>query len=363
LVRQRGILRGMAEIVAVDPPGRPFTERLFASIGWPPFALAGLGVLLAVGGFLLFEGVSGRFALAMRPDAPPHLAQDVRIAIPLLLALVYLPCAYVYGARTARDTWRDLLPALDVSEAEREGMLADAGHYDRSTLRRAGIVGVSVAVLVQLVIDLSPADSFYLPGMHFEALLHRFCGLGLGWWVARTFVSLRVESERLSRAGRERLRVDLLDVGVARPLARHGLRSALLAAIPLSLIGLVALDVEAAPGLGAVLLVGLPLNAVLAVSLLLQPLRGARDAILQAKGLELEWCNDEIRRRREALRQGQSEAPGLADLIAYKEHIASQREWPIDTSTAARFGLALALPLGSWLGGALVERLVDGLLR
>jgi hypothetical protein len=37
-------------------------------------------------------------------------------------------------------------------------------------------------------------------------------------------------------------------------------------------------------------------------------------------------------------------------------------EWPFDVSTLARFAAFLLLPLGSWLGGALVEYGVSRLL-
>lgn len=35
------------------------------------------------------------------------------------------------------------------------------------------------------------------------------------------------------------------------------------------------------------------------------------------------------------------------------------REWPFDTSTVLRFARYLLIPLGSWFGGAMVERVVD----
>jgi hypothetical protein len=37
-------------------------------------------------------------------------------------------------------------------------------------------------------------------------------------------------------------------------------------------------------------------------------------------------------------------------------------EWLLDTPMRARFFLYVAIPLGSWLGGALVERLLDTFL-
>jgi hypothetical protein len=38
------------------------------------------------------------------------------------------------------------------------------------------------------------------------------------------------------------------------------------------------------------------------------------------------------------------------------------REWPFDAPTLTRFFLYVAIPLGSWVGGALVERLLGAAL-
>ena len=37
-------------------------------------------------------------------------------------------------------------------------------------------------------------------------------------------------------------------------------------------------------------------------------------------------------------------------------------EWPIDYQARLRFGLYLVIPLGSWLGGAFVERTLSAVL-
>ena len=52
----------------------------------------------------------------------------------------------------------------------------------------------------------------------------------------------------------------------------------------------------------------------------------------------------------------------LPGLIAYMNQIESVREWPFDAPTLTRFFLYVAIPLGSWLGGALVERLLGAAL-
>ena len=49
----------------------------------------------------------------------------------------------------------------------------------------------------------------------------------------------------------------------------------------------------------------------------------------------------------------------LTALLALEARIENVREWPLDLSTVVRFAFYLALPLGSWLGGALVERGLD----
>jgi hypothetical protein len=53
---------------------------------------------------------------------------------------------------------------------------------------------------------------------------------------------------------------------------------------------------------------------------------------------------------------------GLSDLLAYRSLLESVREWPFDAPTMLRFALYLAIPLGSWLGGAFVERLLGAAL-
>ena len=56
-------------------------------------------------------------------------------------------------------------------------------------------------------------------------------------------------------------------------------------------------------------------------------------------------------------------SPALANTAAYYQLIESAREWPIDAANLLRFFGYLLLGLGSWLGGAVVERLLDTALR
>jgi hypothetical protein len=81
------------------------------------------------------------------------------------------------------------------------------------------------------------------------------------------------------------------------------------------------------------------------------------EAIVREKRAELERSAAQLRARAAG---GPREAPGsLADALAWRAHVASVPDWPLDVPTLRRFVLYLAIPLGSWLGGALVDLLVE----
>jgi hypothetical protein len=112
------------------------------------------------------------------------------------------------------------------------------------------------------------------------------------------------------------------------------------------------------------------LNCMLALppaaAAFLLPVRGLRRQIRARKAEELARLREDIRRNRElAAEPGTESAEAgarLPGLLAYEKRIESVREWPFDAPTLTRFFLYVAIPLGSWVGGALVERLLGAAL-
>ena len=108
------------------------------------------------------------------------------------------------------------------------------------------------------------------------------------------------------------------------------------------------------------------LNALMAAVVFVLPLRGLRRQIRARKAEELAQVREDIRLSRElAATSGPESGPAgakLPGLIAYMNQIESVREWPFDAPTLTRFFLYVAIPLGSWVGGALVERLLGAAL-
>jgi hypothetical protein len=333
---------------------RPWTHRAFdrspVSLFWSAVSLA-VGFILV---FLLVEIVLGRFVLY----EVETYREDLRVAFVLCLLAAYLPAASIYLVRSARRATNELTSVLE-PPGERTG-LEMAGDYDHSRLRVAGAVGVCLQFVTIVLVELDPSDLADLVRLSPEAYFHRLMLVWIGWFAGRLVYAIWIESRRFSEIGRERVKIDLLDLEAVAPLSRFGLRQALVTIGFFSVIAPMFYDSEAAPNLFSILIVIGLLTLSLAAASLLIPVRGVQYAITREKARELARVNEQIRLALAA--HGSPSQPGLADWVAYRGLIESVREWPIDAPTLRRFALYLAIPLGSWFGGALVERMVDTLL-
>lgn len=339
----------------------PWTQRLAETPPWSPLRLGLAAAATLLGLFLAAEAALGRLGLVFSQTAG-HLRGDFRLAVVMILLLAYLPSAFAVAVRGARRAVEELAPALRAGTAECDALIARSGRFERAELRRAGLWGMLLMALVPLATNLTPwTYAFWI--LPPEPIVHRLLLLPLGWFTARFSFAVLRESRRLSYIGRELVRVDLLDLRPVSPLARQGLRQSLLAAGLLALLALLLGDLDLAPGLVVVVGGGFLAGSAVSAAALALPVRGVHDAIVLAKRVELDWCDAAIRRARSACdapsRVEPRTGPGLADLVAYRGFVESVSEWPLDAPALRRFVLYLAIPLGGWLGGALVERLVD----
>ena len=155
------------------------------------------------------------------------------------------------------------------------------------------------------------------------------------------------------------VRIDLLDQAPLAPLARKGQRSALLWIILSSSISLFWLGGR--PAAINAFVIALALGVVASAFLL--PLSRVRDRIAAAKRAEIVRVNRALAQEQERLLAGGAPPAGrVADLLAWRALVEGVREWPVSLPTLLRSGLVLLLGIGSWLGGALVDRLVEALL-
>jgi hypothetical protein len=294
---------------------------------------------------------------------------DFAARFPLTLStmLGYAAMMYTYAAR---GTFRDLealRPVLQTDGGTYSELRRQLTRFERRRLRLGGLIGIAFALIIQEgVFDLLTLV------LAWEFSVRDVCAglLGFAFWITggRGTMYL-IDSARLySRIGERHVAVDLLDLGPLSPLTQHGLRIVLLLVI-ITAAGLATLAVGnpfMSGSLVIVMFVAFVWNAALAAAAFVLPVRGLRRQIRARKVEELARVREEIRLDRDLVaRRGPDSAEAgarLPGLMVYEQRIESVREWPFDAPTLARFFLYVAIPLGSWIGGALVERLLGAAL-
>lgn len=339
----------MTTVEAVAPEACVWTFRVARD---HPLRLAALGIALAAGfvaGWLAMLRVIAEVDLAALPRWGPGSWTEVGIRAAML---GYTLTLAALGLRAAERQAGALRPAIPEQGPEVEDALAWPLRVGRSRLRLAGCGGV----LAMLVLGFSMAPVVlvpYPPGAVFWLVL-------FGWLVGRALTAHLHAARALSSVGERWVEIDLLDLRPLQPLVRFGLRLVLLWAIWFAIMAAFWLGPEShwSNALGL-----LPLLAV-AVAALILPVRGVHGRIRAVKRAELARVTEAIRQAREGLLDAPPgrESPRLANLIAYRSLVEDVREWPFDVSTLLRFTLYVMLGVGSWLGAALVERVLGRVL-
>jgi len=339
---------------AADLGTIPLEARLAGLLPVSPWVNGGLLALGLCTGSIALQST---FGSTWSPDADPsddlfaRLDGGVRAAVVISLLVGYTVAAARWAPLAiARDQFEAGLGSASL-ETDPEAPL----RHSRVALRRSrriGLVGVGVGLLVQILALGATASSggggvdWNDPSVWTTSLLT----LLLGFLMARA--GFRSVSGFEPRSGGPEP-VDLLDLRPQRVRARVGMRLALVWIVGSSIASLFFLDPDLAAPLAP--LVG-GSAAIGGLALYLQT-RGTQPAIRRAKREEIARIEPELRAAREAALRGNLESRGrLADLLVWRGYVESIREWPFDGTLLVRFGLYVLIPLGSWLGGALVER-------
>ena len=159
---------------------------------------------------------------------------------------------------------------------------------------------------------------------------------------------------------RQHVQVDLLDPAPLKPFATMALNRALRWSLILTALALILLGTGVSTLLMAPLIVAW---LFVAVQAFLRPMRGVHVRLVAEKQAALSRLNSQIDQARGAMEAGDAgEAARIQGLIAYRGLILEAKEWPYDVGTLARLLLYLTIPVGGWVGGALVEQIIDSLL-
>jgi hypothetical protein len=176
-------------------------------------------------------------------------------------------------------------------------------------------------------------------------------------WIAATGAA---QNRALESALTPRLRVDPLAPEELVPFARRGLAHAVYWLLGSSLASLLFLNFGFSPLHAAIVTAALALGTVAFV----QPMRGPHRRLVAARDAELARVRLRLRAARAEAHAGDDAAAArLGGLLHLEERLRDASTWPLDAPSVARFGALGALAVGSWVGGALIERLVDVVVR
>lgn len=327
----------------------PWSVRLFATAPLPP----------SVSAVLLTAAFALAAALYSRIFGLPFLTPFVEIELLQITMIGFTPAAAVYALRGAERDLADLRPVLRPEAGATNPGLERVFFVGRRWLVVSGLVGIAIS----LVLLFSPASwqSGRPPVGDPIFVWAAFRSSVLGWLVARTVLIELAVGFGFTRLGERDVEVDWLDQGPLRPFARKGLRSVFLLLLFSLFFSLFLLE----PWGRVTAIPMLVLFPALCVFALLLPVSGVHRRLARAKAEELARVDSALRAEAEAnLKQGAAEAQGarLSNLIAYRGLVEAANTWPFDLGVWLRFALYVSLGLGSWLGGALVERLIGAAL-
>ena len=327
----------------------PWEVRLCAVLPIPPLATGALVFAVATAAsFLYYELAIG--SPMWDPEASGILSLSEGRRSSLLAALLG---GYVIGGfgHAAIALGRDLTK-LGVRDA------AAPMDVPATTLARSRFFGVlGIGAMWAFTIGVQAAFSKPMPWLWLGELApFALLQTTNGWLIGRVSYFALVANPDL-RAVAEPGEIDLLDLRPTRVLGRIALRHALLFIIGISLLIPWMLAIPfASQVFGALIATAL----VIPVLLLALPVRGVRRRIRAAKAAALEELDAELRRVRDAAIPAEKGTAGrLADLLAYRAYVVSIYAWPFDSPTRMRFALYLLIPIGSWVGSAFVERVVN----
>ncbi len=332
------------------PYTTPWTLRAYDALPGSPIAI---GAVFAIG--LLGIFFAGRAVVDSAANAAPG---ELHVALTQILLTAYCATAYAYVLIMARRTTRELSLAIP-DLPDKKAIVDRAGKHLKWVLPLVGAMAyLAIGVGVTNATTAEPASAWHWQAWSYNVFWHRATTVAFVYWIGCFSYVIVVESTRLSRLSNSIEKLDLLNMQPYQPLIRQGLTNALLVFGMVSVLSLLGVESRYWAAL-----IGFWISfTVLAWIGLMLPLRGIRRKFKAAKDQELEWCRERLKVSRDALKSDSGEGLSIADTLAYQSMIENQRNWPFDNSILVRFSLYLLIPLGSWLGGALVERGVDLIL-
>jgi len=320
---------------------------------------------LIVAAMLLWWYVFGIWETLFDPAEPFGISYDGRNHITIDLVVAYL----IVGGQWVRREEVRALEKFGVDSSFSAEVVSEKIRRAYRVTPAMRFVSVSIASMVGVsIIALTAKDpSIYLRleswnAHHVWAIA---CNIVLFTSLLRLVFVALVGRKTLEVILNSLPEVDLLDRDGTAQIGRFG--------FPAAFIWLVGSSIASSLAWGMQTiwpLVGILLGTFLVAGLsLVRPVQIVHVRLQVAKHAELERVRTRIAAMKEVVLarnfddQKSSAASTLMGLIAYESRVESVREWPFDIPTLLRTGFLALLAIGSWLGGAVVERALGAMLE
>lgn len=320
------------------------------------------GGLIMCGGWiafiLFFEFIAGRLSAGFLATQDDGFAIEVAMAILLGVFLFYVIAAIAAHETRTRKTVAALRALNELPEQELALRVEKLGRFPLWRMLLVSGIGLATGMAAPLAEYLIVGNyDAYTPSLWGpEVYVHRVVGPLLGMAVSILIHAIVSDSTQFWSLARRLRSVELTDLGRYAAFTDQGLTNAAIIMGFVSMFAFLGFVDRYVFLVSSVMLYGC--GAALVGMLL--PVWALRGRIKAEKEKEASWCRARIPGAKAALATGKlGAAQELAGLITYLRDIEGVNTWPVAPGGIGRFGLFLLIPLGSWAGGALMERFVD----
>lgn len=295
------------------------------------------------------------------------LSVSAYLDTPLVTAVMtaYLLAIANYLVRKQEQELLTLREALGCSDAEFLTVLESLRMHSRVYLNLCWLVGPLAMFVINFnASSMIAARQGVIPTLPTLPTLWSWF-IALFFWVgfAQLLVITVSNSLAFDRMGREFATIDLLDTSNLVPFARVGIRNILIFVGGYALIPIIYFEDQ---DFMLEVLISLAIFVPISIALLILPMNSIRDRISKEKHIELARIQSAMHGNRSALADSpisrDASYVGFTGLVLYRQMINEINEWPIDFPIFMRLALYIVIPLLTWFGAAIVERLVQILI-
>ncbi|MBL4659397.1 MAG: hypothetical protein JKY19_03505 [Alcanivoracaceae bacterium] len=270
---------------------------------------------------------------------------EFRANFTVMLLMAYLPMAQYFLIKWSREHRQSLAKLTHSLPA-----------FSFRLSRFWGVVGMLMQFWFFFSESWFNGDVFDLNFWSFRLVISHIFVLSMGWHLYRLLASLIQYANQFSTIAKSLTLPDLFDEKLPKIFVQHGVRNALLLVVFVSICG----NLIVAPGnrLDAALLIAI-ISSLCAVLVLILPVLGIHRVINRTKQKHLTNIQGQILLLTEDLSSAKIDWLKLSTLLALETRTQAVREWPFDVSSISRFIFYIIIGLSSWVGAALVEKLLD----